>query len=273
MMSNTIDFDPRADYYKTLGIDAKASGTEVKKAYRKLAKQYHPDATGGDKAKQSRFVDVSKAYDVLGNKDKRAQYDAIRAGGGSGEFPGGFSGAGPGPGAGPGIDFGDLFSQMFGAGGARPPRTPGGGGVRYQVYTDATGTPLETFFSTEMPGGTREHRPPRREHRPPRETRVRASDGSLLKRKGDHTYSDVRLGFDEALLGTVKRVPTISGTASVKVPPGTSSGTKLRLRGKGPPTRSGGHGDHFVTVQIDVPKTKLDAKTQKQLVDLMKKLK
>ncbi|MBZ0238681.1 MAG: DnaJ domain-containing protein, partial [Deltaproteobacteria bacterium] len=79
----SLDFDPSVDYYKALGVDAKASNDEIKKAYRKLAKQYHPDSTGGDKAKESRFKEASAAYDVLGDAKKRAQYDEIRAMGGA----------------------------------------------------------------------------------------------------------------------------------------------------------------------------------------------
>src|ERR1700732_3950199 len=87
----------RSDYYKTLGVDKKASADEIKKAYRKLARQYHPDRNPDDKGAESRFKDISQAYDVLGDPDKRKQYDS-----GSGPFA---SGAGPGGGFG---GFGDV---------------------------------------------------------------------------------------------------------------------------------------------------------------------
>jgi molecular chaperone DnaJ len=107
-----LDFDPTVDHYKVLGVAPGASADEIKKAYRKLAKANHPDSTGGDKAKEQRFKDISNAYDVLGDQKKREQYDAIRAGGFRG--PGGVAGnpfAGAG---GQGVwDLGDLFSQMF----------------------------------------------------------------------------------------------------------------------------------------------------------------
>src|SRR5580698_5353215 len=88
-----IDFDPNADYYKALGVSEKASADEIKKQYRKLAKQYHPDTTGGDKAKETRFKEISNAYDVLGDAKKKKLYDEIRAGGFRPQRGGGGGGA------------------------------------------------------------------------------------------------------------------------------------------------------------------------------------
>src|ERR1700736_2526550 len=114
----------RSDYYKTLGVDKKASAEEIKKAYRKLARQYHPDRNPDDKSAEARFKEISQAYDVLGDPDKRKQYDS-----GSGPFA---TGAGPGGGFGGfgNFDFdassmGAILSNLFGnqGGGRRGART------------------------------------------------------------------------------------------------------------------------------------------------------
>ena len=253
-MPQQIDFDPNVDYYKALGVSEKASVEEIKKAYRKLAKAYHPDSTGGDKAKAERFKDISNAYDVLGEPKKRALYDQIRAQGGmpqgnpfGGGFPGGatytYSTSGGRAGAGgPSIfDVGDIFSQLFNQAqrGGRQ-RT-----ARRVEYDDDDDVALES--------------------------RVKASDGSWLNVKGADVYSDVRISFDRAILGTVAVIPTVDGKAEVKIPHGTSSGKKLRLRGKGVSDRSGRVGDHYITVQIDVPRD-LDDDAKKQLIQLVTRL-
>jgi DnaJ-class molecular chaperone len=248
-MPQQIDFDPSVDYYKALGVSQSASAEEIKRAYRKLAKANHPDSTGGDKAKESRFKDVSNAYDVLGDAKKRAMYDEIRAGGGLPRGSAFYSGQGGGPGV---FDLGDLFSQFF-SGGAGARR----GGRVHVEHID---------FEDAAPRGR--HR--RRDAQDAEfEQTVKASDGSWLRVvDGHHVASDVRISFDRAMLGTVATVATIDGKAEVKIPPGTSSGKKLRLRGKGMPDHAGGHGDHYVTIQIDVPH-ELDEEAKKLLVQLV----
>jgi DnaJ-class molecular chaperone len=261
----SIDFDPTVDHYKVLGVDPKASADEIKKAYRKLAKQNHPDSTGGDKAKESRFKEINAAYDVLGDGRKRGQYDAmrdqIRSGGfrpGAGFPPsagGGFAGSGGFSGG--AWDIGDLFAQMFsGAGGAA-----GGRGGRVRVDNFHFGADADELPRQKRRRGEDEVEP---------ETKIQASDGSWLIARDADVHSDVRIPFDRAILGTVAEVPTVDGKASVKIPPGTSSGRKLRLRGKGVPGRSGRIGDHYVTVQIDVPKD-LDDEAQRLLAQLVQR--
>ena len=261
-MPAQIDFDPAVDYYKVLGVSEKASADEIKKAYRKLAKANHPDSTGGDKTKEQRFKQISVAYDVLGDAKKKATYDQIRAGGFDprmGGMPGGatytYSGGQGGPGV---FDLGDLFSQFFGGAGGPGGRVrvermdfePGGRGGRDGRRRTAQPAPVE---DAEF------------------EQRVKASDGTWLRVEGSDVHSDVRIAFDRAILGTVASVATIDGKADVKVPPGTASGRKLRLKGKGVAGRSGQPGDHYVTVQIDVPKD-LDDEAKKLLVQLVQRL-
>ena len=257
----SMDFDPRADYYKVLGLANGATADEIKKAYRKLAKQFHPDTTGGDKKKEARFKEVNTAYEVLSDSEKRAQYDEIRSGGFRTGVGGrqGFAGT-----AGEGVDFGQLFSQFFS--GVRPPATSqvedpfdtydqrhGGATANYgrgaaKAYAGREATDDADF-----------------------ESKIRASDGSWLTVVGSDVNSDVRISFDRAILGTVADVATIDGKAQVKIPPGSSSGKRLRLRGKGVAGASG-PGDHYVTIHIDVP-ADLDDAAKHALVELMTKLK
>jgi DnaJ-class molecular chaperone len=256
-----IDFDPTVDYYKALGVDAKATTDDIKKAYRKLAKQFHPDTTGGDKAKESRFKEISNAYEVLGDTKKRGQYDQLReyarSGGGMSGF-GGFAGSG-GRGGAPGagfaggqvFDLNDLFGQFFGG-------RQGGPGGRVRV---------------ERVDFDPEHRSRPAAEDAEFESKVRASDGSWLGVKGVDVTSEVRIPFERANLGTVAEVATVDGKATVKIPPGTSSGKKLRLRGKGV-TDGSRVGDHYITVQIDVPSgADLDDDARRQVIELAGKLK
>jgi DnaJ-class molecular chaperone len=252
-MPQQIDFDPSVDYYKALGVSQTATADEIKRAYRKLAKANHPDSTGGDKKKESQFKDISNAYDVLGDAKKRALYDELRATGGM--QPGFGSGytytsQGPGPGV---FDLGDLFGQFF-SGNAR------GGRVRVEQVDHGDG-------HQGARGTTRRRDAQDAEF----EQKVKASDGTWLRVDGSDVASDVRISFDRAILGTVATVATIDGKAEVKIPPGTSSGKKLRLRGKGMPDHTGGAGDHYVTVQIDVP-SELDDEAKKALIQLVTRL-
>jgi DnaJ-class molecular chaperone len=258
-----IDFDPSRDYYKALGVSEKATADEIKKTYRKLAKQFHPDTTGGDKPKETRFKEISNAYDVLGDAKKRKLYDEIRAGGMRAP-----RGGAPGvsytyeTNGGPGVfDLNDLFGQFFsgqqqarGAAGANARR------VRVEDFEEAYGGGQRRGKAAPAPADDAEFT-----------SKVAASDGSWLEVKGNDIYSDVRIPFDRAILGTVATVPTVDGKAEVKVPPGTSSGKKLRLRGKGVTDRSGQAGNHIVTIQIDVPGD-LDDEAKKQLVQLVQRL-
>lgn len=258
-MAQQIDFDPKLDFYKSLGVPATATADEIKKQYRKLAKQYHPDSTGGDKAKEHRFKEISNAYDVLGDSKKKQLYDDIRSGAvrQSRQGPATYTYETNG---GPGVfDLGDLFGQFFSQGAQGQPQG------RAKGRRPADPVDFEEAFRQQA-----------RQQRAPVDdaeftSKVQASDGSWLEVKGADVYSDLRIPFDRAILGTVATVPTVDGKAEVKVPPGTASGKKLRLRGKGVSDRAGAVGNHYVTVQIDVPHD-LDDDEKKLLVQLVQRL-
>lgn len=233
------------DPYAALGVESSASADEIKRAYRKLAREYHPDSTGGDKGKEARFKEISSAYGIVGDPAKRAQYDAMRnatARGAPGGIPEGV------------FDLGDLFAQVFQGAGVGSD----GGNATYRVHTAGPGG-FSFVDGLDLGGfgfgGARRARAKRpTPAKPPKKRKVRLSDGTLVTARGNHIHSDLRLSIDQAVMGTSSTVPTLDGKATLRVPPGTSSGVKLRLRGKGLKGKSGKRGDHFVTVQIDVPK-------------------
>lgn len=335
----------RPDYYKTLGVDKKASPEEIKKAYRKLARQYHPDRNQGDKQAEERFKEISQAYDVLGDPEKRKQYDS-----GSGPFAtgvpgGGFGGFGN-------FDFdassmGDILSNLFKGGGAargtrarsrpergtdleaqvqisfdqaisgaqiplsvpttgicttchgtgaRPGTTPKvcprceGRGIETQgqgmfsisqpcSQCGGSGTIIEDpcptcagsgairtvkRFRVNIPAGVRDGSRIRVAGKgeagarggPPGDLYVitRVEPSPVFKRKGENLEVEVPLTIPEALRGGEVRVPTLSGSKTLRVKQGTKHGSVQRLRGEGPPKLGGkGHGDIHYRFTIDVP--------------------
>ncbi len=292
---------PQPDFYKILGVSETASADEIKKAYRKLAKKNHPDVTGGDKAKEAKFKDISQAYDVLSDEKRRGEYDQERknpfAGGGPGGFSGfpGFGGAGgrgggrrPSGGRPGGINidledllrqggggFGDLFGDRFGGGGARTaargadiqtsielslPEAALGG---EKSLTLEPGSQTERRLTMRIPAGVEDGETIRLsgQGRPgpgaPGNLLIKVSipPHPQFRRKGADIEVDVPIALDEAVLGTAAEIPTLEGTkAKVNIPACTSSGTKLRLRGKGAGDKKGGRGDLYGVVQITIPK-------------------
>lgn len=299
------------DYYKTLGVSESASADELKKAYRKLAKKYHPDVTGGDKAKEARFKEITQAYDVLGDEKKRQEYDLSRknpfagAGGagpdvsGFGGFPGfgGFGGGrgrrgGGGGGGGSSrlhVDLGDMLrnfginmddeSPFGGRGAAAGAAEARGADVQASLdlsFIEAAlgtekpvvlepGTPNERKLTMRIPAGVEDGETIRLpgQGRPGPQggpagnllIKVNVQPHPRFRRKGADLEVEVPIHIDEAVLGGTVEVPTLETTkATVRIPPGTSSGTILRLRGKGAGDRRGGRGDLYGTVQIVVPK-------------------
>lgn len=281
------------DYYSVLGVDKSASQDEIKRAYRKQAKKYHPDANPDDPQAEERFKQVNEAYDVLGDEKKRQQYDAFGKGFAN------FQGA-PGGGSGPyggnaqyvDVDFeniADIFNSFMGGSGGfsgtTGPRTGGVGGFRQRraVRGDDYEHPVEislreAYDGTErlltvdgrqlkvkIPAGARTG------------TKVRLSGeggrganggpaGDLLlvvqvqpdhtfERDGDDLYADVNVDFLTAALGGTVTMPTMTGSVSLKIPAGTQSGKKIRLKGKGMPVLrgKGRYGNLYARVMITVP--------------------
>jgi molecular chaperone DnaJ len=243
------------DLYKLLGVSESASAAEIKKAYRELAKRFHPDRNSGDKAKEQRFKEINAAYDVLSDPKRRQQYDLMRKGGGPPDLSA-FSGI-------DGIE--DLFASIFGAAGARG-GGPGGGRQRvvyetrpFSGFGGAPGAGFGGFpgFGAggqvfDFGGG-----PSPAAAQAPAPEVIRTRDGQELTRRGKDVHGDLEVAIHEAVLGARVEVSTLDGRVTVTVPPGTSSGKRLRLKGKGP----GGAGDHYVTVTIVVPE-KLDARAE-----------
>ncbi len=341
----------KADYYKVLGISQGASEEEVKKAYRKLARKYHPDLNPGNREAETRFKEVSEAYDVLSDVEKRRNYDQFGD-------PAGPQ-AGPGGGGFQGFDFGDLggmFGDFFQGGGRarRPGPQPGEDtqhlvrisfqdafrGTRLNLNLQRTETCRTCQGSGETPGaakstcsscqgrgfheqgmgffksrvpceachGTGKRAPAcgacQGRGRNPVKEQVAVNlppgveDGARLRvagkgeagrrgggagdlylhvqveadprfeRRGPNLYLKLPVSFTEAALGAKVEVPTPEGSTTIKVPPGTQGGAKLRLKGQGMPIpRSTQRGDLFAEIQVVTPEIR-DERSKELLREL-----
>lgn len=209
------------DYYEILGVQRTASDDEIKRAYRKLAKQFHPDQNKGEAAAEARFKEIQEAYSVLSNKEKRQQYDAYGHAGAAGG-PGGFPGGGHArwsTASGQSFDFGDI-ADMFDFGSA-------GGGGR------GGGSVFEEFVRKARGGRGARHAPPPSDIEHP-----------------------VTLTFEQAVRGTtldfeMKDSRGHSQHISVRIPPGVREGQRIRVRGQGQPSAGGGpSGDLYVVCSV-----------------------
>jgi len=298
------------DYYQVLGVPKNATKDAIRKAYRKLAREHHPDANPNNPQAAEKFKQIQEAYDVLSDEKKRPLYDqfgkdyehaaraaaAGAAGGGAGGFP--FGGSGP-------IDLGDFFgqggvdfSELFGGGGSGG-RTRGRRAARGADLRATVNVPFETAvrggtvdlsldrngqsetLSVKVPAGVTEGQvvrltgqgsPGRNGSPGDLYLTITIAPHRYFRREGANLLLDAPVTPAEAVLGARIEVPTLSeGMGVVTIPPGTSSGAKLRLRGKGvldPQTQQ--VGDQYVVIKIVVPKK--PSESEKALYEQLKEM-
>jgi len=282
-----------ADPYATLGVPRTASEADIKKAYRKLAKELHPDRNKDNKQATERFSQVTNAYDLLTDKDKRARFDRGEIDGdGNPASPFGFGGGGqggfrPSPGGGSpfeadGPDISDIFEGMFGGGrggggfasgfggfGRRP--QPKGANVAYKLnvaFTDAVTLSAQRItladgktIDLKLPVGLESGFQMRLAGKGqpgaggPGDgmVTITVQPHRFFTRDGDDVRLDLPITLSEAVLGASVRVPTAEGAVMLTVPAGSTSGKVLRLRGRGFHKKAGGRGDQLVTLMVDLP--------------------
>jgi len=271
-----------ADPYTVLGVKKDASQDEIQKAYRRLAKKLHPDLNPGNKQAEERFKEVSAAYDLLGDPDKRARFDRGEIDASGMERPrqryyrdfaeGGAYASDAGFADFAGVD--DILSQMFGREGRANIRMRGSD-VHYRLELDFLDAinggkrqitlPDGSALDVNIPPGTRDGQILRLRGKggpgmgggPPGDAlvEIEVRPHRIFTRKGDDIHVDLPISLGEAVLGGKVKVPTPSGTVTMTVPKWANTGTVLRLRGKGVPRIDGSRGDEFVTLKVMLPET------------------
>lgn len=272
------------DPYGVLGVSKGADAKDVKAAYRKLARELHPDLHPGDAGAEERFKEVAAAYDFLRDADRKARYDrgeidATGAPTAQRTFYRTYADSGGGERyADPRAAFGDfeafdMFADLFG--GRRAGRTTRsrGADIRYTLDVEFVDAIKGTTRALEMPGGP--HLPVtippgsadghvlrlRRQGRPgvgggdPGDALIElhVRPHSAFTRNGADIRSEVAVSLPEAVLGARIQVPTVDGPVTLTVPKGSNTGSRLRLKGKGVPTAGGPRGDHYVTLKVMLP--------------------
>ncbi len=266
------------DYYAELGVEKGADQKRIKKAFRKLAREFHPDRNPGDTKSESRFKEINEAYDTIGTPDQRKEYDHARE---MGYFVGGPQGnqqyvrvedfdGGPG-------GFGGTAQDLFGGlqdlfGGARQPRAHKGQDLASSLsltFHEALAGPTKEFdlgnetVKVKIPKGVSNGARVRVKGRggpgvnggPRGDLFVEITVGThpIFGRKGKRDLTiDVPVSYSEAALGAVISIPTLTGTTKIKVPAGTQPGATMKLSGKGVETAKTA-GDLLVTMRVVVP--------------------
>lgn len=280
-----------ADPYATLGVPRGASEDEIKKAYRKLAKELHPDRNKDNPKATEKFSAATEAYDLLSDKAKRAQFDRGEIDAqGNPTNPFGGSGFGGAQGGSSfefseGGDIGDIFEGLFGGGRSRgSSRGPFGGGfgrrqapppkgadmgyrlavpfeaaarLDDQRVTLASGKTIDLKLKPGVESGTQMRLSGQGQEGPGGSgdaiVTIFVQDHKFYERDGDNIRLDVPIGLDEAVLGAKIKVPTVDGPVMLTVPKNAASGKTLRLKGKGFHKKGGGRGDQLVKLEIDLP--------------------
>jgi curved DNA-binding protein len=319
---------PKRDYYEVLGLGKTATTEEIRRAHRKLVRQFHPDVNKNNKAAEEKFKEVQEAYDVLSDEHKRKAYDQFgHAGPQAGPGPGGVDpsmyeayrraqqGGGRQQWGSGGVTvedldmgdagFGDIFEQLFGAGAGaggragggrsrgrapQPPPMPGSD-IEYPIslsFEDAArgitlplqirrGGQMESI-EIKVPPGVKDGSRVRIKGKGDQGTNGQNGDLYIITSIHPHPYFrrdgldvlvDVPISLYEALLGTKVEVPTLDGPVTLTIPPGTSSGSKMRIKGRGI-ERGKEKGDEHVVIKIIVPKD-LDASDKEAIAKLQEK--
>ncbi len=295
------------DHYDVLGVDRGASAKAIRKAYRRLARQYHPDVNKSADA-ATRFAEMQEAYDILSDAEKRKAYDRFgHAGVGVGQGPGGFAAGWSGDAGGNPFDapgFSGVFEEIFGRRAQGPFGRGSPGAAPPRSGADAHHTLSVTFMTAAM-GGSETVRlslgsesaqtisvkiPPGIDSGAQLRVKGKGSPGAgggpngdlmltieigqhpWFRREGLDVFINVPVTIAEATFGATVTLPLLAGTVELKIPPGASSGQKLRVRGKGLSNSKGSTGDFYAVVQIVAPKD-LSDRAQQFMRDLEPELK